>query len=76
MRLRILIAAALLVASTLATAEGFGDYEPVGFLSDYSKLEHKAGTEAYSWSEPAAQIGAYDHWADLIGAWLETARST
>ena len=76
MRLRILIAAALLVASTLATAEGFGGYEPVGFLSDAGRLEHKAGTDAYSWSEPAAQIGAYDHGADLIGAWLETARST
>jgi hypothetical protein len=59
MRSRIFTAAALLAAATLSTAASFGDYEPVGFLSDYSKLKHKAGTEAYSWSEPAAQIGAY-----------------
>jgi cytochrome c553 len=60
MKLRSLIAAALLGAATLSTAAGFGDYEPVGFLSDYSRLQHKAGTEAYSWSEPAVQISAYD----------------
>jgi hypothetical protein len=60
MRLRILIAEALLAATTLSSAASFGDYQPVDFLSDYSKLKHKAGTEAYSWSEPAAQIGAYD----------------
>jgi len=59
MRLRILIAEALLAAATLSSAASFGDYQPVDFLSDYSKLKHKAGTEAYSWSEPAAQIGAY-----------------
>ncbi|WP_296897527.1 DUF3313 domain-containing protein [Thiohalocapsa sp.] len=60
MKLHTLIAAALLAAATLSTAASFGDYEPVGFLSDYSRLQHKAGTEAYSWSEPAAQISAYD----------------
>jgi hypothetical protein len=60
MRSRTLFVAALLAATTLATAATFGDYEPVGFLSDYSKLKPKAGAEAYSWSEPAAQIGAYD----------------
>jgi len=60
MRLRIFTAAALLAAATLSSAASFGDYEPVGFLSDYSKLRQKAGTDAYSWSEPAAQIGTYD----------------
>jgi len=60
MRSRIFTAAALLAAATLSTAASFGDYESVGFLSDYSKLEHKTGTDAYSWSEPPAQIGVYD----------------
>jgi hypothetical protein len=60
MRTRIFTAATLLAVATLSTAATFGNYEPVGFLRDSSKLKHKAGTEAYSWSEPAAQIGAYD----------------
>jgi hypothetical protein len=38
----------------------FGDYQSVGFLSDYSKLKQEPGSDAYSWSEPAAQIAVYD----------------
>ncbi|ESQ15476.1 MAG: hypothetical protein N838_08625 [Thiohalocapsa sp. PB-PSB1] len=72
MRPRIFTAAALLAAATISTAASFGDYEPLGFLSDYSKLEQKAGTEAYSWSEPAAQIGAHDKvMIDRIKIYLE-----
>jgi hypothetical protein len=52
MHARLATAIALLTAATLTAAATFGDYEPAGFLSDYSKLKPKAGTDAYSWSEP------------------------
>jgi hypothetical protein len=60
MRIATLVAAALLAVSANTMAATFGDYQSVGFLSDYSKLKQKPGSDAYSWSEPAAQIAAYD----------------
>lgn len=60
MRIITLVASALLAASAATMAATFGDYQSVGFLSDYSKLRHKPGSDAYSWSEPAAQIAVYD----------------
>ena len=60
MRIIALVASALLAASAATMAATFGDYQSVGFLSDYSKLRHKPGSDAYSWSEPAAQIAVYD----------------
>jgi hypothetical protein len=60
MRNTTFIVSAFLAMSAAATAATFGDYQSVGFLSDYSKLKHKPGSDAYSWSEPATQIAAYD----------------
>jgi len=60
MRITTLVAAALLALSASATAATFGDYQSVGFLSDYGKLRQQPGSDAYGWSEPATQIGAYD----------------
>ncbi|UHD15679.1 hypothetical protein [Thiocapsa bogorovii] len=53
MRIKRLVAAALLAVSANTMAATFGDYQSVGFLSDYSKLKQKPGSDAYSWSEPA-----------------------
>jgi hypothetical protein len=60
MRITTLVAAGLLAVSAATTAVTFGDYQSVGLLSDYSQLKHKPGSDAYSWSEPAAQIAGYN----------------
>ena len=48
MRIKTLVAAALLALSANTMAATFGDYQSVGFLSDYSKLKQKPGSDAYS----------------------------
>lgn len=55
-----LFLAAMAVAPA-SWAGQFGDYEPAGFLSDYSKLKPKGGdSEAYSYVDPSADMGKYN----------------
>lgn len=52
---------AAMVVSPAAWTSQFGDYEPVGFLSDYSKLKPKGGdSQAYSYRNPEADMAKYD----------------
>jgi len=63
------IASALMFSSLLATtgvwieasqAEAFGDYEPKGFLSDYSRLKPEGGeSKAFNYRDPDVDVTGY-----------------
>jgi len=51
---------AALIAVSAVFAGQFGEYEPKGFLSDYSRLTPKGGdSEVYAYRDPKAEMGKY-----------------
>ncbi len=49
------------LAAPAAWAGQFGDYEPHGFLSDYSKLKPEGGdSHAYKYRDPKADVAKYN----------------